>query len=146
MVEQFGFAIILSSEVRAFAFISGTTSFFVGSMRHAEELSITVLPTSANFGAHCKEISPPAENIAISGLASIASCILIRVCLSPLKSRVFPTEASEATTNNSVIGNFRSSSTFNMTVPTIPVAPTTAIFITLILSSKSKTSILINSE
>ena len=35
-------------------------------MRHAEELSITTVPTAANFGAHSKEVSPPAEKIARS--------------------------------------------------------------------------------
>jgi hypothetical protein len=42
-------------------------------MRHAEELSIIVIPASANFGAKASEVPPPAENIAIAGFAAIAS-------------------------------------------------------------------------
>ena len=49
-----------------------TTSSFSGSILHAEELSITVVPTAANFGAHSREVSPPAENKAISGFVFTA--------------------------------------------------------------------------
>ena len=73
MVEQFGFAIILSSAVNTSPLISGTTNFLSGSILQAEELSITVVPTSANFGAHSKEVPPPAENNAISGFLATAS-------------------------------------------------------------------------
>ena len=55
-----------------FALISGTTSFFVGSIRQAEELSMTTHPASANFGAQARDVSPPAENIAISGFRDTA--------------------------------------------------------------------------
>ena len=41
-------------------------------MRQAEELSITVVPAAANFGAHSKEVAPPAENNATSGCISTA--------------------------------------------------------------------------
>jgi hypothetical protein len=34
------------------ALISGTINFLVGSILHADELSITVVPAAANFGAH----------------------------------------------------------------------------------------------
>jgi hypothetical protein len=39
---------------------------FLGSILHADELSITVVPAAANFGAHSNDVSPPAENKAIS--------------------------------------------------------------------------------
>jgi len=54
------------------ALISGTINFFVGiPCAKAEELSITVLPASANLGAHAIEVSPPAEkNSLISGFGS----------------------------------------------------------------------------
>jgi hypothetical protein len=42
-----------------------------------------------------------------------------------------PADLADATGINSVMGKFRSSKTFNITVPTMPVAPTTAIFIFL---------------
>ena len=63
---------ILSSLVNTSALISGITSFFVGSIRQAEELSTTIVPTCANFGAHSVETLPPAENKAISGLKETA--------------------------------------------------------------------------
>jgi hypothetical protein len=50
MVEQLGFAIILSSFVNSAALISGTISFFCWIHSQAEELSITVVP-AANLGA-----------------------------------------------------------------------------------------------
>jgi hypothetical protein len=40
-------------------------------------------------------------------------------------------DLSEATGTNSLIGKFRSASTCNIFVPTIPVAPTTATFIVI---------------
>jgi hypothetical protein len=51
---------ILSSLVNEEALISGTI-FLVGSILHADELSITVVPAAANFGAHSNDVSPPAE-------------------------------------------------------------------------------------
>jgi hypothetical protein len=42
---------ILSSLVNEEALISGTINFLVGSILHADELSITVVPAAANFGA-----------------------------------------------------------------------------------------------
>ena len=131
MVLQFGLAMILSSFVNTSPLISGTTNFFVGSILQAEELSITVVPTSANFGAHSKEVSPPAEKIAISGRISTAVCKPTTENSIPPKLILVPTDYSEATGINSVIGKFCSRKTCNITFPTIPVAPTTA---TLILS------------
>src|SRR5215207_431078 len=133
MVEQLGFAIILSSFVSASALISGTTNFFAGSILQAEELSITVIPASANFGAHSREVLPPAEKIATLGFAAIASVMLTTLYFFPLYSTSFPTDLSEATGINSVNGKFLSASTCNILVPTNPVAPTTATFILLFL-------------
>ena len=53
---------ILSSALNTPAFTSGTTSFFEGSIRQADELSIIVIPFSANFGAHSSDVLPPAVN------------------------------------------------------------------------------------
>ena len=77
MVEQLGLAMILSSLVSCDALISGTTNFLSKSILHADELSITVVPTSANFGAHSSDVPPPAENRAISGRSFIAVGILM---------------------------------------------------------------------
>ena len=133
MVEQFGFAMILSSFVNSLALISGTINFLEGSILQADELSITVVPAAANCGAQSNEVCPPAEKTAISGFMSIAVCKPTTVCFCPLNSITFPTDFSEATRINSVYGKFLSSNTFNIISPTIPVAPTTAIFIIYIL-------------
>src|SRR6188474_3926506 len=129
IVEQFGFAIILSFFVRTSALISGTINGFVGSILHALELSITVIPASANFGAHSNEVLPPAENIATAGLAAIPSVMLTTLYFFPLNSTSLPTLLSDATGINSVTGKFLSARTCNILVPTNPVAPTTATFI-----------------
>jgi hypothetical protein len=76
MVEQLGLAIILSFWVSSWAFTSGTTSFLLGSMRQADELSTTTVPTSANLGANSSDTLPPAEKIAMAGRAAIASSML----------------------------------------------------------------------
>src|SRR6187551_1145094 len=131
MVEQFGFAIILSSAVNASAFSSGTTNFLVVSILHALELSITVIPAAANFGAHSNDVPPPAEKIATAGLAAIASVMLTMVYFLPLNSTCLPTDLSEATGTRSVTGKFLSAKTCNILEPTKPVAPTTATFIVL---------------
>src|SRR6187200_1931031 len=123
MVEQLGLAMILSVFVNASAFISGTTSFFVASILHAEELSITVIPASANFGAHSSEVLPPAENMATGGFAAMASVMLTTVYCLPLNSTCLPTDLSDATGIISVRGKFLSASTCNIFVPTSPVAP-----------------------
>src|SRR5450432_668520 len=128
MVEQFGFAMILSALVNISAFISGTINGFAGSILHAEELSITVIPAAANLGAHSSEVLPPAEKIATSGFAAMASVMLTTLYFFPLYSTSLPTDLSEATGNKSATGKFRSASTCNILVPTRPVAPTTATF------------------
>ena len=128
MVLQFGFAIILSSAVKTSALTSGTINFLVGSIRQADELSITVVPTAANFGACSVDVEPPAENNATSGFMAIASSTVTTLYFFPLKSISFPLLFSDATGINSVTGKLRSANTFNITVPTRPVAPTTATF------------------
>src|SRR5215212_4525346 len=129
MVEQLGLAIILSAAVIASALISGTTSFLVGSILHALELSITVMPAAANFGAHSSEVLPPAENNAIAGFAAIASSMVTILNFFPLNSTSLPIDLSDATAINSVTGKFLSANTCSILVPTRPVAPTTATFI-----------------
>src|SRR4030095_1235811 len=120
---------ILSVFVNASALISGTTSFIVVSILQADELSMTVIPASANFGAHSNDVPPPAENSATAGLAAIASVILTTLYFFPVNSTAFPTDFSDATGTNSVTGKFLSANTCNILVPTNPVAPTTATFI-----------------
>src|SRR5690606_24926398 len=101
IVEQLGLAIILSSILRSLALISGTTSFLVGSILQAEELSTTMVPASANFGAHSKEVPPPAEKIAISGFSETACAKPITVYVLSLNLISLPADLSLATNNNS---------------------------------------------
>ena len=109
--------------------ISGITSFLVGSILQHAELSITYVPTSANFGAHSFETPLPAENSAIAGLISIACCGVHTVYSFPLNSTLLPDDLSDATGISSVTGKFLSCNTLNIFLPTRPVAPTTATFI-----------------
>ena len=128
MVEQLGLAMILSFLVRILAFTSGTTNGILGSILQALELSITTVPTAANFGAHSFEVDPPAEKIATAGFFEIASSMLITSNSLSLNFIFLPTDFSEATGYNSVTGKFLSANTSNILVPTNPVAPTTATF------------------
>src|SRR5215475_3979524 len=116
MVEQLGLAMILSSLVRASALSSGTTSFLVGSIRHADELSTTVMPAAANLGAHSREVLPPAEKRATAGLAAIASFALTTLNFFPLNSTSLPMDFSDATGKSSVTGKFLSANTCNILV------------------------------
>jgi len=131
MVEQLGLAIILSSLVSSSALISGTISFLVGSMRQADELSMTVIPASANRGAHSSEVSPPAEKIATSGVRLMASLMPMTFISFSWKINVFPMDFSDATARSSVTGKFLSCNTLSITVPTRPVAPTMATFMVI---------------
>src|SRR5690606_31590012 len=108
---------------------SGTTSFLVGSIRQAEELSMTVIPASANFGAYANDVLPPAENSATSGFRAMASSGVTTLYFFPLNCISLPLLRSDATGINSVTGKFRAANTVNISEPTRPVAPTTATFI-----------------
>ena len=72
--------------------ISGTS----GSMRHADELSITITPAAANLGANSRDDAAPDENRAMSrpdGSALAASSTVIG---EPFQSRVVPADRDEA--------------------------------------------------
>src|SRR4051812_26741191 len=88
-------------------------------MRHADELSTTRHPASANFGASSKEVLPPAENNARAGLMLIAVSADTTLCRLPLNSTSSPTDFSDATGINSVTGKFRSSSMLNILLPQV---------------------------
>jgi hypothetical protein len=62
-VEQFGFAMMffLVKPAAASALTSGTISGTSGSIRQAEELSITTVPAAAIFGDHSFDTEPPAD-------------------------------------------------------------------------------------
>ena len=79
------------------ALISGTTKGTPSVIRHALLLSITTHPVSANFGAHSKLVSPPAENKAISGEAATAVARETTDHSFPQQETICPTLFSDAT-------------------------------------------------
>src|SRR5437868_6591818 len=102
MVEQFGFAMILSFFLITLAFISGITSLISGCILHAEELSITTAPALANLCAHSMLAAESAENKAICGFWASASSIPNTLYVRPRKLTSLPTERFDATGRNSV--------------------------------------------
>ena len=97
MVVQFGLAMM---PMRALTISPGLTSLTIsgtsGSMRHADELSMTVTPAAANLGASNFEQVAPAENSATSspvGSASEASSTVMSV---PRHGKVLPALRADA--------------------------------------------------
>ena len=94
--------------------ISGTS----GSIRHADELSITVTPAAANFGASTFDPLAPAEKRAMSrpvGSASSASSTTMSVSF---HGSVVPADLAEAKKRSSSTGKSRSASSRRITLPT----------------------------
>ncbi len=123
MVEQFGLAMMPWWPSSASGLTSETTSGTSSLIRHLEELSTTIAPASTNRGAHSPDVAPPAEKIARSKpwIVSSDSGWTTRP---PSSSR--PAERSDANGTISRAGNARSRRSRSITVPTCPVAPTTA--------------------
>ena len=99
-------------------FTSDTTSGTSGSLRQADELSITVTPAAANRGACTSDIVFPAENNAMSrpvGSAVAASSTSISC---PRKGSLRPCERADAKNRTEVAGKSRSSSKARITWPT----------------------------
>ena len=67
IVVQFGLATMFFVMRSSWcALTSGTTSGTSGSIRHAEELSMTIAPLSATRGASSRDVVAPAENNTMS--------------------------------------------------------------------------------
>ena len=127
IVVQLGLAIIpLRASPIACGLTSLTTRGTSGSIRQADELSITMTPAAAYFGASTLDDAPPAENSAMSmPVRSAVSASSTRISV-PRHGNVVPADRSDAKNRTCCIGKSRSSSSRRMTVPTWPVAPTTA--------------------
>ena len=120
MVVQFGLAMI---PLRALAISPGLTSLTIsgtsGSIRHADELSMTIAPAAANFGASSRDEVAPDENRAMSrpvGSAVAASSTVICGAL-PLQrgaGRAWPRRSSGSRDT----GKLRSARSWRMTAPT----------------------------
>ncbi len=119
MVVQLGLATIpLGRSARAWALTSGTTSGTSGSMRHAEELSTTVTPAAAAFGASDRLAVAPAEKRARSRPAQSAVAASSTATASPRQSIVRPTERAEANRRRRSTGKSRSARIRRITCPT----------------------------
>ena len=116
IVVQFGLAMM---PLRASAIDSGltsdTTSGTSGSIRHADELSMTMAPAAANFGASSLDDVAPAENSAMSrpDRSAVAASSTV-MSVSPHGS-VVPAERADAKYRISSTGNDRSARSRRMT-------------------------------
>ncbi len=128
MVVQLGLATMpLGMERSSAALASGTTRGTSGSMRHAEELSITMAPAATNRGASTRETEAGAEHSARSiPERSAVSASSTTTSPSPHGS-VEPAERAEARYRMDSTGKWRSARMARRTTPTCPVAPTMAI-------------------
>jgi len=127
MVVQLGLAMMpLRISPIAPGLTSLTTSGTSGSMRQALELSMTTAPASAKRGARTFDVAPPAENRAMSMPVRSAAAASSTRMSRPRHGNVVPAERAEARKRTSESGKSRSSSRRRITVPTWPVAPTTA--------------------
>ena len=137
IVVQLGLAMM---RLRAFLISSGFTSLTIsgtsGSMRHADELSITVTPHAAKRGASSREDLPPAEKSAMSRPVGSAVDASSTVTSPPFHGSFVPADRADAKKRMALTGNFRSARTARMTLPTWPVAPTIPIFILALRSSR----------
>src|SRR6187401_2921609 len=95
--------------LRAFAISPGFTSLTIsgtsGSIRHADELSITVTPQAANFGASSRDDLAPAENSAMSRPVGSAVEASSTVTSFPSHGSFVPADRDEAKKRISVTGN-----------------------------------------
>ena len=123
-----GFAIIPLFVLISSGFISGTTNGTSGFILKCELLSITVTPAFAAIGAYFSLTDPPAENsaILISLPSNEFSFNSSTVYFLPQYSTSDPADFFELNKYNLSIGKFFSLKTFNIILPTSPVAPTTA--------------------
>ena len=97
IVVQFGFAMM---PFRAERTSSGLTSLTIngtsGSIRQADELSITTTPAAAKRGASTRDAAPPAENSAISRPEGSASALSSTATSAPFHGSVVPAERADA--------------------------------------------------
>lgn len=125
-VVQFGFAISRAEPI-ACALTSGTTSGTAGSMRNADELSITIGPPLAASAAACSSANEPETARKAKALSRTAATEKASMVTSPYGvASALPAERSEAKSRSRPTGNDRLWSTVHTSTPTAPVAPTTA--------------------
>src|SRR6266480_786133 len=109
------------------ALISGMTSGTSGSMRKADELSMTTAPAFTATGANFLEMPLPAENSAMSTPSNECSLSSSMTTFCPRKSSVLPAERALASAFNFPTGNRRLFMVAINSAPTAPVTPAMAI-------------------
>ena len=127
-VEQFGLAMMffLPASLIASGFTSGTIRGTSGSLRKADELSITIGPSLPIFSDQARDTSPPADIRTMSTWEkSKLSMSWHLMVLSPQATSI-PLDFREATACISETGNSSSSRMVSISRPTLPVAPTIA--------------------
>ena len=126
IVEQFGLATMPGWPSRSSGLTCETTSGIVGSIRQADELSMTVAPRATAAGASSFEMSAPAENRAMSTPSKASGTASAISSVRPSTDTVRPADRPEASRRSSPTGNSRSLRIWIIVRPTTPVAPTTA--------------------
>src|ERR1700736_1352649 len=132
---QFGTAMMPLCSLMRLALTSGITSGTFGSMRKADELSMTTAPVFTAMGENFREMPPPAENSAISTPSKELSLSSSIVICCPRKSIVLPAERALASALSLPTPNPRLSMVAMSSAPTAPVTPamaTTGSFFTLL--------------
>src|ERR1035438_4380018 len=125
-VVQFGLAMMPLCHLQSAALISGTTSGTASSMRNALELSTTTQPALTAMGANSFEMLPPALNSAISIPLKESFVSSVTVMSWPLNFNFLPAERADASKVSLPTGKFLFSRVLIISMPTAPVAPTTA--------------------
>ena len=128
VVVQFGVETTPGCQSISFAFTSGTINGMVGSRLKTEPLSITKTPFFIAISTNCSLTVPPAAKIAIFRPLNESLFISLTVKLSPRYFIFLPFDLLDANGNIFSIGWSLSSSIWIAAEPTTPVAPTIAIF------------------
>ncbi len=97
IVVQFGLAMIPLGVLRtSWPLTSATISGTSGSMRNADELSMTIAPAAANFAANARDEVAPAENRAMSSPVGSAVSASSTTTSVPFHGKVVPAERADA--------------------------------------------------
>src|SRR5665213_2260198 len=125
-VVQFGLAMMPLCHFTSAALISGITSGTPSSCRNALELSTTTQPALAAMGANSFEMLPPALKSAMSMPLNESCASSLTSISAPRNFNFFPVERADASKVSLLAGKFLFSSVLIISMPTAPVAPTTA--------------------
>ena len=110
----------------ASGFTSGTISGTSGSIRQADELSMTRGPARPIFGDHSLEKAPETLISTTSTLEKSNCSMSLQRMIPSFQPTSTPMDLREAMACISSTGKFTSSRMLNISRPTLPVAPTTA--------------------